>query len=87
MRYMRTTVLIGTLVMLTACSRGGAISCAASDRYADRDSIPPLVVPEGLAPPDQSQSLVIPPPTDRTVTLDSPDRPCLESPPRFEESA
>jgi uncharacterized lipoprotein len=84
MTYLRAAVLIGLVVMISACGRGGSLSCTDAQRYANRDSIPPLVVPEGLVPPNQSQSLVIPPPADRAVTLDSPERPCLESPPRFE---
>lgn len=87
MKRLRAVAVISTLLMVAACSRGGAFNCADTQRYAQRDTIPPLVVPEGLDPPDQAQSLVIPAPTDRAATLDNPQRPCLELPPSYEEAA
>jgi hypothetical protein len=73
-------------VLLSACGGRRADVCAPGPRFAEGGSVPPIAVPEGLTPPDQSQSLVIPPAPDRVVALDQAGRACLERPPNFFET-
>jgi uncharacterized lipoprotein len=70
--------------LLSGC--GGRLACENPDRYAGSLSIPPVQVPEDPTPPDETQSLAIPPAPERDVSA-SPGQ-CLESPPSyFEERA
>jgi uncharacterized lipoprotein len=80
------TVLALVALLLSACGGRRANVCEPGPRFAEGGSVPPITVPEGLTPPDQSQSLVIPPAPDRVVELNQAGRACLERPPNFFET-
>lgn len=58
----------------------GTVGCEATDRYAAATSAPPVRIPDDLSPPDETDSLRLPPESGSTTP---PSRPCLESPPGF----
>ena len=78
----RAFLLALALASLSGCSRDRSLGCEDVSRYATADSIPPVRVPDGLSPPDESESLRLPPPP---VEMQERTTPCLESPPRFFE--
>jgi hypothetical protein len=65
---------------LCACSHGGAIACDSTARYAAATTDGPVRIPDDLNPPDETDSLRLPPETGRTAAL---SKPCLETPPGF----
>lgn len=78
----RAFLLALALTSLSGCSRDDELRCEDVSRYSTADSIPPVRVPDGLSPPDESESLRLPPPP---VEMEERSTPCLESPPRFFE--
>lgn len=85
-RRIATAAVLLACAAVAGCGGRAGVSCQSADRYAGSDSIPPVRVPEGLLPPDESQALVIPPEPDRAVTVDETSRPCLELPPDYFET-
>jgi len=72
------------LVAVAGCSRDSSLACDRGDaRILTADSIPPVRIPDGLTPPDESESLRLPPAPPGT-TRAAPN-PCLETPPPFFE--
>jgi hypothetical protein len=68
---------------LAGCSSAGPDkSCLASHEYLESRSLPPLVIPEGLSPPDRSDELVIPDGARASTNAD-PDGQCLDLPPDY----
>ena len=65
---------------LCACSHGGAVACEPTSRYAGASTDGPVQIPDDLNPPDETESLRLPPDTGRTAQL---SKPCLETPPGF----
>jgi uncharacterized lipoprotein len=80
------SALVLVALLLSACGGRRADVCQPGPRFAEGGSVPSIAVPEGLTPPDQSQSLVIPTAPDRVVALDQARRACLEHPPNFFEA-
>jgi hypothetical protein len=68
------------ICVLGGCGRENTVACDATDRYAAASSAPPVRIPDDLSPPDESESLRLPPDTGATTT---PTRPCLQTPPGF----
>ncbi len=69
---------------VAACSRDDQILCEDASRYSTADSIPPVRIPDGLTPPDESDSLRLPPPPADSARQSATGA-CLESPPPFFE--
>jgi hypothetical protein len=65
---------------LTACSHGSAIACEPTTRYAAAATAGPVRIPDDLNPPDETDSLRLPP---ENVSVAQASKPCLESPPGF----
>jgi hypothetical protein len=65
---------------LSACSHGGAIACEPTSRYAAASTAGPVQIPDDLNPPDETDSLRLPPDTGRAAP---PSKACLETPPGF----
>ena len=65
---------------LCACSHGSAIVCEPTSRYAGASTDGPVRIPDDLNPPDETDSLRLPPDPGRTAP---PSTPCLETPPGF----
>lgn len=57
------------------------MNCEAADRYARAGSSPPVRIPADLSPPDESDSLRVPP--EALAASRSETQRCLESPPEF----
>jgi hypothetical protein len=76
------TALAAALVIcgLSGCGRDHTVACDATDRYAAASTAPPVRIPDDLSPPDESDSLRLPP---EAVAPTAPTRPCLQSPPGF----
>lgn len=58
-------------------------SCFESQPYMSAESIPPLKIPNGLARPDTSRALVVPPLSGPAPPPPKPGQPCLDAPPSF----
>jgi hypothetical protein len=65
---------------LCACSHGGAVACEPTSRYAAASTAGPVRIPDDLNPPDETDSLRLPPDTGRAA---QPSKACLETPPGF----
>ena len=65
---------------LCACSHGKEIVCEPTSRYAGASTAGPVRIPDDLNPPDETDSLRLPPDPGRTAP---PSTPCLETPPGF----
>jgi translation initiation factor IF-2 len=65
---------------LCACSHGNAVACEPTSRYAAASTAGPVRIPDDLNPPDETDSLRLPPDTGRTAP---PSKACLETPPGF----
>ena len=72
---------------LSGCASRFALRCEDPVRYSDNGNIPPVRIPDDLSPPDESQSLRIPPPAEGDAEQVQSRGECLESPPDFFESA
>ena len=57
------------------------MNCEGADRYARAGSSPPVRIPADLSPPDESDSLRVPP--EALAATRSETQRCLESPPEF----
>jgi hypothetical protein len=84
-------LLAGVISASWLCGCGGdnGLNCESSERYSGAGSVTPVRVPDDLNPPDETDSLRLPPPRD-AAPLDSASaaatpRGCLESPPDFFE--
>lgn len=80
------TLALGALAVaaaLSGCSSREGFACINQAQYANAGSIPPLQVPEGLTPPDQTNALRIPPGPEFVPRDRDSEEPCIESPPRF----
>jgi len=65
---------------LCACSHGSAVACEPTSRYAAAATAGPVRIPDDLNPPDETDSLRLPPDTGRAAQS---SKPCLETPPGF----
>ena len=76
------TALAAALLIawLSGCGRDHTLACEATARYASATSAPPVQIPDDLSPPDEKDSLRLPPVATNAA---APTRPCLESPPGF----
>jgi hypothetical protein len=80
---MRTASAIAAAVAffsLSACSREHTLACESTARYISATSSGPVQIPDDLSPPDESESLKLPPEGGAAA---SPSQPCLETPPGF----
>jgi hypothetical protein len=80
---MRAATALATALLLcglAGCGREHTLACEATARYASATSAPPVQIPDDLSPPDETNSLHLPPEGGTTAAL---TRPCLESPPGF----
>jgi hypothetical protein len=80
---MRTALAVAAVIVLcglSACSREQTLACEPTERYISASSSPPVQIPDDLSPPDESESLKLPP---EGGTVAPRSRPCLESPPGF----
>jgi hypothetical protein len=80
MRVASTVAAAVLLCSLAACSRGQRLACEPTERYVSATSSPPVQIPDDLSPPDESESLRLPP---EGVTAPQRSQPCLETPPGF----
>jgi hypothetical protein len=84
---MRRAWLLGAALIaagLGACGRERTLDCEPTERYSGAGSAPPVRIPDDLSPPDESESLRLPPPpVDASASAATSG--CLESPPRFFE--
>jgi hypothetical protein len=75
-------------VMLTACLTGCSgendLRCESTDRYATATSAPPVQIPDDLSPPDETNSLRLPPASTPENAPGTRER-CLETPPDYFE--
>ncbi len=74
---------------LCGCSHGETRGCEGSARYSKAVSAAPVQIPDDLSPPDESDSLRLPPDVaGRAEQADTvqPIGNCLETPPKFNES-
>ncbi len=71
--------------VLAGCSGDRELTCAAAERYARAGSAPPVRIPDGLTPPDESDSLRVP--TESVAPERSASERCLEVPPDFNTRA
>jgi hypothetical protein len=79
--WIRPVIAAAFLVAsFSACSRDHTLACEPTDRYMTATSSPPVRIPDDLSPPDESESLRLPPEGGTTAP---PSRPCLETPPGF----
>jgi len=79
-RWSITGVLV--ICALYGCGGESQLNCEATERYSAAGSIPPVRVPDDLSPPDESDSLRVPPPPQSRPAL---SQGCLESPPDYFE--
>jgi hypothetical protein len=67
------------LAALHGCSKDHTLACEPTDRYALATSTGPVQIPDDLSPPDESDSLRLPPVEAVKPTTGA----CLEAPPGF----
>ena len=67
--------------VLGGCGGGRALNCDGAERYARAGSSPPVRIPADLTPPDESDSLRVPPEAGAASRAET--QRCLESPPEF----
>jgi hypothetical protein len=65
---------------LCGCGRDHTLACEGTERYSTASSAPPVQIPDDLSPPDETNSLRLPPTGAATAAV---TRPCLETPPGF----
>jgi hypothetical protein len=85
-------LLAGVMCTSWLCGCGGdnSLNCESSERYSGASSVTPVRVPDDLSPPDETDSLRLPPPpldaTPReSASTTATPRGCLESPPDYFE--
>ena len=82
-RWSITGVLV--ICALYGCGGERELTCEATERYSAAGSIPPVRIPDDLSPPDESESLRLPPPPSLESRMTGARRGCLESPPDYFE--
>jgi hypothetical protein len=80
MRIAPTVAAAVLFCILSACSREHTLACEPTERYISATSSPPVQIPDDLSPPDESESLRLPP---EGGTAPARSQPCLETPPGF----
>lgn len=65
---------------LGACSHDHSVACEPTTRYAAAATAAPVRIPDDLNPPDETDSLRLPPDTGSAAAR---TKPCLESPPGY----
>ena len=65
---------------LGACAHDKSVACEPTGRYTTATSAGPVRIPDDLNPPDETDSLRLPPESGPAVAR---TKPCLESPPGF----
>ena len=85
LRFGFVNALLAAL-LLSACSGERGLSCENPERYSSATTSPPVRVPDDLSPPDESESLVIPPINQTELSRAADPARCLETPPGFFES-
>lgn len=78
-RFWVTAFLVATV--LAGCSGDRELTCQAAERYAQAGTAPPVRIPDGLTPPDDTDSLRVPP--ESVVPPRSASQRCLDVPPEF----
>jgi len=79
-RFAAASAALVIFYQLCACSHGGAIACEPTSRYAAAATIGPVRIPDDLNPPDETDSLRLPPDSGRVAQS---SKACLETPPGF----
>jgi hypothetical protein len=65
---------------LGGCSHDHAVACEPIGRYVTATTAAPVRIPDDLNPPDETDSLRMPPDSGPAA---APTKPCLESPPGY----
>jgi uncharacterized lipoprotein len=80
-----TRLFLAVLIALSlnGCASRFAATCVDPARYTDSGQMPPIRIPDDLSPPDQSNSLQIPPALEGEVEQLESRGNCLESPPDY----
>jgi hypothetical protein len=79
-RFAAASAAILVFSELCACSHTPVVVCEPTSRYAAAATDGPVRIPDDLNPPDETESLRLPPDTGPTAKLTTP---CLETPPGF----
>jgi len=79
-RFAAASAALMVFCQLCACSHGNAIACEPTSRYSTAATIGPVRIPDDLNPPDDTDSLRLPPDTGRVAQS---SKACLETPPGF----
>ena len=79
-RFAAATAALLVFSALCACSHQKGIACEPTSRYATAATEGPVRIPDDLNPPDETDSLRLPPESARAAQL---SKPCLETPPGF----
>lgn len=84
----RLSIALIVAVSVSGCQRLSGARCEDPELYSGSEQIPPVQVPDDLTPPNESESLRIPPAPQDGEDASDARGPCLESPPEyFEEGA
>jgi uncharacterized lipoprotein len=82
----RILLLVPLLLASSACHPFRAISkkaCHDPQPYMKAQSVPPLTIPPGLAAPDTTNALRLPPLNEPAPQARTGHDPCLDEPPSF----
>jgi hypothetical protein len=80
MRIASSVAAAVLLCSFSACSRDHTLACEPTERYISATSSPPVQIPDDLSPPDESESLRLPPEGGAASPRSGS---CLETPPGF----
>jgi hypothetical protein len=87
---MRCPAVVATIVvgaLLASCSHERGNQCGDDPRYTRARTAPPVRIPDDLTPPDETDSLRLPPGTRQaSAAEDDANGRCLETPPKFGEA-
>lgn len=82
----RVAICVAACVLSTACGRDALLRCENAEAYLNAEERPPIRVPDDLTVPNQGEALRIPPAEQVPGRVrNTPNGPCLESPPDFYE--
>ncbi|MFL2547476.1 MAG: hypothetical protein ACJ0SL_09010 [Candidatus Rariloculaceae bacterium] len=79
----RTLLVVLLAASLSSCASRFAATCVDPERYTDNGQMSPIRIPDDLSPPDESNSLQIPPAIEGEVEQLESRGNCLESPPDY----
>jgi hypothetical protein len=80
LRLGAASVAIAAFSGLCACSHDHSVACEPTTRYATAATAAPVRIPDDLNPPDETDSLKLPPAASSAAAK---TKPCLESPPGY----